>query len=734
MPYSSEIEGGESAYSQTPNSGDPPDESEQYQPTPEEAKLAAKINNLYSTKRYAKRAYEKTWFMTHAFIVGQQWIAYNDYSRQFITNVKVPSYRVRLVDNKMLGAWEKRNTKILRSKPIVKFIPATHEDDDVARARHKEKVMEAEARRTRLEEIDHELVRWATKTGTAFYKIWWDRNSGQKIPITSMTVVQNVEDPMTPMTIVESPVLDEKGEQVFEYMGNVAVEVCSPFEIDVDPQATASKQPQWIMQSNLMPREWIRENFPEKGKFVPKSSMDENTYYSRRMRDVVGILGYSSESASARDMDADVALYQEYYEHPSKNYPNGRMIVMAGGVILFDGEYLDSVHWHPFVAMRDVTVDGRFWGMSIMEQAIPLQKAKNKLLSQAIEDHNLCTRPKVRCPNGANIKKATFDSEPGEIVFFNPQQGMGPEYMSRPMEHLASYEHLHKYLQLGLDDVTGQHEVARGRIPPGVESGVAIEMLQEAEEDRLEGTIHSFVSAKKELAVRWMKLIKRYWTENRLINVVGEGESPETFWFAGEDVEGEDPHADYYNVDMQIGSALSLSKSARQARLISLVNAGLLDRQRDQRTILNYLDLGLSENIYNEDRLDENMAKRNNRLMANGIMPPVYPWQNHEIHLREINRFRKHPLFERLPPQSQVIFDKVAMMHSRYIMQSMQAMQAGLLTGPEGPPKPNSGIPRPGRIGEVKNNSEIGERMNDRQSDIQSRIYENRTGIPAGGD
>jgi hypothetical protein len=302
------------------------------------------------------------------------------------------------------------------------------------------------------------------------------------------------------------------------------------------------------------------------------------------------------------------------------------------------------------------------------------------------------------------------------------------------MEHLASYEHLHKYLQLGLDDVTGQHEVARGRIPPGVESGVAIEMLQEAEEDRLEGAIHSFISAKKELAVRWMKLIKMYWTEKRLINVVGEGEGPETFWFSGEDAEGDDPQADYYNVDMQIGSALSLSKSARQSRLISLVNAGLLDREKDQRTILNYMDLGLSENIYSEDRLDENMAKRNNRLMANGVMVPVYPWQNHEIHLREINRFRKHPLFERLPPQSKMIFDQVATMHSRFIMMTMQA---GMAAGPGGPPGDGPlgiGGPKVGGAPPPEKNDGFSERMADRQADTQSRVYEGRTGIPAGGE
>ena len=210
----------------------------------------------------------------------------------------------------------------------------------------------------------------------------------------------------------------------------------------------------------------------------------------------------------------------------------------------------------------------------------------------------------------------------------------------------------------------------------------------------------------------------------------GAAEAPETFWFGGEDVEGDDPMSDYYNVDIQTGSAISLSKAAKQQRLISLVNSGILDAQKDKQTILRYLDVGIAENLYREDSLDENQARKENRLMVKGEYPPTFPWQNHEIHLRELNRFRKHPMFQMFPPQIMALFDRKAQEHSFFIMQMLGAM------GPGGEPPSSDGTPgqKSSRVsGGAPNDSSMDDRSRQEQSDKQRELRSARTGEPMKG-
>ena len=495
-----------------------PEPSDTYVASDDEKKLIQKVVNAYELKQHTKRPYEKTWFLIHAFLVGQQWISYNDYTRQFITNIKVPSYRVRLTCNRMLPNWIKRNAKIMRSKPITRVVAASHEDDDIARARHSEQVLLAEGRRTRLEDVDHDVVQWATKTGTGFFKLWWDPMSGARIPLTTFEVQQDPMNPMAPSTIAEIPQVDENGNPEFMFSGNVCVEPVSPFEVEVDPHATKPADLEWIQHTTIRTRRWIKERFPERGTLVKKEDIPSDMYYERRMREIVGILGYSADALSKQvDKDSqDISIFHEHYEHPTKEHPDGRYLCVSGGVLLNPEPdqqiYHNHLWWHPLVPVFDVKLNGRFWGTSVMEQGIPLQKEYNKVRSQEIEDKNLGARPKITVPRGAGINKTSFDSEPGEVVEFTPHQGMRPEYMARDTAHIQIYRSIQQQNVMDMDDLFGIHDVSKGRIPPGVESGVAIELLQESDEDQLEMTIHSLLSAKKELGRRWLSMIRKYWT------------------------------------------------------------------------------------------------------------------------------------------------------------------------------------------------------------------------------
>ena len=78
------------------------------------------------------------------------------------------------------------------------------------------------------------------------------------------------------------------------------------------------------------------------------------------------------------------AIVKEYYERPCRRYPQGRYIVVANKKTLYVGTLPykignDGEFDFPFVKIVSIYSTGCFWGKSVVERCIPIQRRYNAL-------------------------------------------------------------------------------------------------------------------------------------------------------------------------------------------------------------------------------------------------------------------------------------------------------------------------------------------------------------------
>jgi hypothetical protein len=351
------------------------------------------------------------------------------------------------------------------------------------------------------------------------------------------------------------------------------------------------------------------------------------------------------------------------------------------------------------VKFPGVRVPGQLWDQSVVEHAIPLQKELNRTLSQMIEYKNLTLKPQMLAPVGSLRQRIT--DEPGAIFEYNPVAGKVPE--SIPLPGLPAYVRDH-LIDLGnrLKDAFGLNEIVEGSVPPNVEAGVAIDLLQEAATDRLAPQIMLMEKSLERAGNMMLQLAQQYYTEPRTMIISGSGSKPKVERFESADlIKG-------VSVKVEAGSGLPRTRAGRQARVLQLLQMGILSPTKAYK----YLDMADFKSLQMQFEADEEQAMReHDRLLDGlavneqeaqkaqqalmmsmleggqvdpqllqesidaGLRPLAY--ENKGVHLETHAQFMKSAEFESLPPQVKQNFYK----HFELTQQAVQAE-----TGPAGEP------------------------------------------------
>ena len=678
----------------------------EYYPDEEEKRVVADIKRKYNDKNISKRAYEKTWFVNGAFIRGQHYVIFNDYTRTFEVPYRVPPHRVRLMVNYMLAYVRRTKSRLTAHKPGYFVRPASTDQGDVERARLAGKVLESEVDRLKHFANFKTAAGWMLECGSGILGLSWNPWAGPELmedqPAGLDESGQPIVDPETgEPSVTKAPMTDEFGRQL--HAGENELEAVSPYELDVDPQATSFDDAQWVMRNKIRTLNWVKENYPDKGKFVKTEQVYLNAFYEKRLRQIVGVFGYTTEAqAGESDQDApkDSTVVHEYWERPTEKYPQGRLVVVAGNVLLHDGPNPYKHGRFPFVKFDEVSVPGRFWGMAMVEQAIPLQKNLNRARSQEVENRTLMGRPKILVPRTAKLRQSAYDAEAGEKLDYNPgPRGEKPELIwpqSTTMSTQTEIQHTISDMQ----EVLAWHEASRGILPSANIPGIAIERLQGADETSLGDASTSIDVAMIALAQMILSNCAQFWSEERMVRAGGEGARLEAVKIRGQDLVGEDPNAEYFDVRVIPHSTLLRDPAKQREMVKEMIEMGILDPMMHRDVILKTLDVSDIDQVFEDDRLDEQWAERENELMEEGTYSVPRDFENHAIHLKILDRYRKGERYRRLTPAFQQAFDMHAAQHKEMAVQVaqeraiMQTEVAKLVQGPMGEGGEGQGAPQ----------------------------------------
>lgn len=590
----------------------------------------------FNTAKKNRQQFERVWYMNLAFYFGRQYAQWSTRGNNGIPRLfepPVPPWRVRLVSNKVRPIVRTELAKVTKEKPQAFVVPSSTDDEDLFAARGGEALFEYFWRVLTLNKIMRRTQFWNIICGTSFTKDWYDQD-----------------------------LVDAAG-----IPGSLSVEPVSPFHLYVpDTQEEEIENQPFVVHVLAKDPEWIKDNF---NKSISPDSTGSSGILEQRFLTAIGINS---------NVHKDYVAVHEMWIKPNRRFPDGAVVTWAGEKILNIVESWPYQHGeYPFQHYIHIPT-GRFYGDSTIPDLIPLQKEYNRTRSQIIEAKNRMAKPQLMAPRGS-VDPTKITSEPGLIVFYTP--GYQPP-TPIPLQSIPSYviDELDR-CQRDMDDISSQHEITKGRTPPGVTAATAIAYLQEEDDSKLSFTISSLEEGVEKLGRHFLSHVQQFWDAQRTVEIMGNDGQWEQLMFGKADLKG--------NTDLRVeaGSATPRSRAAKQAFIMELADKGMIPPDR----ALKYLDMAETGRLYEETMLDTRHAQRENIRLRNGDLEvAVNDWDNHEVHIIEHNNFRKRSEFEKLPDEIQMAFQQHVEQHKMV----MTLEQTGMAL-PEGMPMPGGNPARP---------------------------------------
>jgi len=564
------------------------------------ASLVKRVDELERQRENMARQ----WKINLAFYKGKQYVFYNRKARRIeslpVDDGDKPRYRVRLVSNQIAPNTQSLLSRLVKSKPQFYATPGQASYEAQKATQVAENLLDYWWDAFHLTEKREEAMLWAIICGNGFWKVTWDDKAGPGMKVMVDPDGQPIVDPLVKYyfdkTLGEMGIdSDQFEKRVFQ--GEIRVDVMSPFDVLLDDSAQVFEDCKYAFCVHAMTSDEVFNRYGVRLKPNAVNKYPDET--------LPGMFG----SLDSRTQENVRTVYYGYFV-PGDKYPDGRFVVFTKdpSIVLYDAPWPYPFEELPLVKFPGMRIPGQLWDTSVVEQAIPLQKELNRTLSQMIEYKNLTLKPQMIAPVGSLRQRVT--DEPGAILEYNPVAGKIPEQI--PLPSLPGYVFASlQDLGARLKDIFGLNEVVEGSVPPNVEAGVAIDLLQEAATDRLAPQIMLMERALERCGNLMLQLAQQYYNEPRTLVITGSGSKPKVERFEDADlIKG-------VTVKVEAGSGLPRTRAGRQARVMQMLQMGILSPTKAYK----YLDMADFKSLQMQFEADEEQAMReHDKLIDGGII------------------------------------------------------------------------------------------------------------------
>jgi len=604
-----------------------------------------------------RRQQEAQWIINLAFFAGKQY-TYSNMASHLLTKLKPIPGRIRKVDNQIMPKVRRQISDFIKTRPTMSVVPSSMDDEDIKAAKVGDKVMQAFWQNNKMRTKVRRMAGWIFTCGNVYVDDRWNEELGP-------TKIGN--------------------DGVLYYLGDADCGIWSPFEILVPSVPMGGVELNdfpWLMKAKWRDLDWIKANY-KKGSEVPEESKPEL---------LVGQELIMGKVSSGLGKVKGTQLLEVYIK-PNAEYPKGLFVAGANGVIL------EKSDW-PFKRFnlehfKDIELPGQFYGKATMEEAIPLQKTWNKTVSDIEEYNRTLGKGKMLSPLGAKMSVEPSNVH-GEIIHYKPVMGHKPELLTLKSMP-ATYTLILELTRSSMDDLFSQHEVSRGTNKSDIRSGMMVSLLREQDamvsllrEQDAHGQIPThaiYEEGMSNVMGRILRRIQKGYDSERTLQVSGKDDEYEVFSFKGADLRN--------NTDVRVKAQSSVpdSRVAREALTMEKYSGGLYGNPEDpevRRQVMNMLDDAVVKNIYDETIKDEKVARWENRILMQMELN-VNTYDNHMIHLKELNIFRKSMDYQKVKLEdpkafgdTELRFFKHEQLHQTFIREMMEAQQRREGNGKEG--------------------------------------------------
>jgi hypothetical protein len=648
------------------------------------------VKDLEALHQKAKRArsrLEPVWFMNLAYTQGQQWLAWDG---QGLYKPAMKRSRVTLVDNRILPCVRTAIAKMTKNRPIFTVTPRTADEQDAHASELGEQLLLYLWKHLDLYAVTSNALEWSQICGAGFLKVFWDPTLGEGCDV----VVGPQGDVLTDGMGKAIPADSVDPQQMSESLGvpvtirsinqgDIRVEARSPFQVYPDPLVDTFSEAEWLIEESVKSVEQVRRRYGV--------TLDADTNANPGLVESRMATAYPSGTSGYKGV-----RICEYWCKPNVDHPNGRRAVWSKNKLLAEDEHpFDCM---PYVMLSAISMPGRLWPTSIVEQLRGPQTELNKVKSQIAENRNRIGNPTILASKQAvqdPDKFAASTSTPGGIYYYDDLGSPNtiPTYLQGPPLPQYVIDEIQR-IEESIQEISGQHEVSSANVPPGVTAASAINLLMEADDTRMGPIITDFENQLGALGQKVLKLAARYYTDARTIRIGGDDGVWQIFDFRGAMLR------DNTHVEVQAGSAFPQSKAAKQAAMQDLltffVQSGNPPHGKQLAQFLKDWEIGGADKLIEDYTADESQANRENVRIQQGIPININDYDNDPAHVDAHQDAQKQQSYELWPPQSKMIMEAHVAAHKQRIAQNQQAqmqqqlqMQGQAPDGSQLPPQQN---------------------------------------------
>jgi hypothetical protein len=643
--------------------GQPSNSDEQ---TEDEKKLASFVKNkIEQVRGGANRvAQEGIWMTNIAYLLGFSSVYYDVGSRQYRPVGRAPrNRRTSLTSNKILPAVQNRLARLTKRPPRYEIAPNTNEEDDKEAARLGLEVLNMIWNKEEINLKRIPLLMWAQQAGHGYLHACWDDEKGERL-------------------------IDPEQGTFLGYEGDIRADVVSPFEMFVDPLATTLDDATWLVRAKVRKLSYFQDKY-ERGNLVKEEGpWLLSTQYELRINSM-NSSGPAMGTGTTMQME-NAAIELSYYERCSKKHPNGRLVIVANGVLLHDDDL--PIDEFPYAKFDDVVVAGKFYPESTITHARPLQDQYNKTLSRRAEWTNRLLAGKYIASKNHGLIKEAMNDQSGEVVEYNPDpQAPEPKYLQVPVIPQYAYSETDN-LDKEINQIFGLSDVSRGELPSASIPAVGMQLLLEQDETRIGVETEQHEHAFARFGRICLKLTGKYAKTPRKLKTKKKAMEYEVRDFTGDDLRQN------FDVSVVRGSTVPTSKGLRNQDVMNAFSQGLLGAPTDplvREKVLGMMEFGDTSELYAEYAVDMAQIQKTIKEMEQGLIPECDEKDNHAMHIQIKNRYRKSDKWDGLMPEIQALFQHDMELHLQMAsdLANPQLASQQPIPVPDMPPPPPGAAP-----------------------------------------
>lgn len=571
--------------------------------------IVADVEADFQRRREARRSLESGWLLNMRFLAGDQYCDVGP-NGGIVAEDKRFYWQTRRVYNRIAPIVDARMSKLTNLQPALQVKAFSDEEGDVQSAKLASAVLKYAQDAVDFPRVASRVTLWAETCGSAFYKVAWNEKGGRQVSV------------------------DENGAPVYE--GEVSISALPAFEIFPDRlDAESMEDVASIMHAQMVSPSYVLDAF---GVSVQPQKQE-------------GGLGVytlpAADGGNGVKKATEGVLLIERYTKPSALYPEGRLEIVAGGELLYEGDlpYFcgeRNERAFPFVKQDCLRLPGSFFGQSVINRLIPLQRAYNAVRNRKHEFLNRLAIGIVTAEDGSvDVDELCEEGlAPGKVLVYR-QGAQAPQILDvggMPAEFAAEEEWLEKEFTY----ISGVSDLSRSSTVTNVTSASGLQLLLSQDNARMAATMDSIEHSAQSVGRHILRLYRQFAGNARLMTLAGEGKKTQLYYFNASEL----PTA-----DIRFVGEVAATPTEKRETLLHLFEAGLLTDEQGKvpkehrNRILDAFGFGDVDSARDISALHAQKATDENVLFIQKELA-VDEYDDHEIHINEHTRYLLSNVFD----------------------------------------------------------------------------------------